>query len=93
MLSSLKKQVLQLKTQLDQIDRNKRTDRSNHRSTSESSRFSSNTFGSSYLDKGVKKFPLADKCLNLVEVIKEKSAISKAPSLSPFRKAEHERTK
>lgn len=66
LLSSLKKQVLQLKTQLDLIEKNKKHDRSRHRSVTESSRFNSNTYDSSYLDKGVKKFPLQDRCKNIV---------------------------
>jgi len=87
LLSSLKKQVLQLKTQLEVIERNKKTDRSHHRSVNESSRFNSNSFDSSYLDRGVKKFPLRDKCKNIIDVIQEKSVINKQPTLSPFRKA------
>lgn len=63
-LSDLKKQVLILKTQLDNISRAKNTDRDrsignmNKSTMSQSSRFNSTTYDSTYLDKGVKKFPL-----------------------------------
>ena len=59
LLSSLKKQVLHLKDQLTQIEKNKKHDnRSTHnRSVNESSsRFNSNCMDSTYLDRGVKKF-------------------------------------
>ncbi len=64
LLTDLKKQVLILKNQLENIDRHKNNhqDRSNNsmnRSTlSQSSRFNTSTYDSTYLDKGVKKFPL-----------------------------------
>lgn len=65
LLTDLKKQVLILKNQLDNIDKN-RTNNHNrsinnsmNRSTiSQSSRFNTSTYDSTYLDRGVKKFPL-----------------------------------
>ena len=58
LLSSLKKQVLQLKNQLTQIEKNKKREKSHNRSVNEncSSRFNSICMDSTYLDRGVKKF-------------------------------------
>ena len=57
LLSSLKKQVLQLKNQLTQIEKNKKHEKSHNRSVNDlSSRFNSNCMDSTYLDRGVKKF-------------------------------------
>jgi hypothetical protein len=63
-LSDLKKQVLILKTQLNNLEKNKSVvyDQSigqmNKSSISQSSRFNTSTYDSTYLDKGVKKFPM-----------------------------------
>lgn len=89
LLSNLKKQVMQLKFHLNKVDKCKRQDRNDHRSTSDSSRFNSNIFDSSYLDKGVKKFPLQENYRNITHVIKEKSLVDKKPQLSSYRKIEH----
>jgi hypothetical protein len=94
LLSSLKKQVLELKTQLDFIEKAKPEERAQPRQVTESSRFSSISVDSSYRDRGVRKFPAAaDNCHNIAAVIKERSVVEKQPSLSPFRKAEYERTR
>jgi hypothetical protein len=94
LLSSLKKQVLQLKTQLDFIEKSKPEERAQIRPVTESSRFSSISVDSAYRDRGVRKFPAAaDNCHNIAAVIKERSVVEKQPTLSPFRKAEYERTK
>lgn len=66
LLTDLKKQVLILKNQLENIDRHRQSahnrsinNTSVNRSTiSQSSRFNTSTYDSTYLDKGVKKFPL-----------------------------------
>jgi len=65
LLTDLKKQVLILKNQLENIDKhrqnahNRSINSSMNRSTiSQSSRFNTSTYDSTYLDKGVKKFPL-----------------------------------
>lgn len=65
LLTDLKKQVLILKNQLENIDRhrqnahNKSINNSMNKSNiSQSSRFNTSTYDSTYLDKGVKKFPL-----------------------------------
>ncbi len=48
----------------------------NKSTLSQSSRFNTSTYDSTYLDKGVKKFPLKDsKHKNLNELINEKSKI------------------
>lgn len=61
---------------------------------SHSSRFDSITLDSSYLERGIKKFPLADsKFKNIAEVIHEKSSIDRVPKFSSQRRAEYERTK
>ena len=95
LLSSLKKQVLQLKDQLNQIERGKKNDRSNNKSITEGSeRFNSNCYDSTYLDRGVKKFPSKkSKHKNLSELISEKSMTDRTPRLSSYRKAEYEKTK
>lgn len=64
LLTDLKKQVLILKTQLDNIDKSRQNnhDRSNNSinrsALSQSSRFNTSSYDSTYLDRGVKKFPL-----------------------------------
>ncbi len=63
LLKDLKKQVLILKSQLENIERHKtdhhRESVSMNRSTlSQSSRFNTSTYDFTYLDRGVKKFPL-----------------------------------
>lgn len=65
LLTDLKKQVLMLKNQLENIDRHKQNpnnrsiNHSMNKSTiSQTSRFNTSTYDSTYLDKGVKKFPL-----------------------------------
>ncbi len=64
LLTDLKKQVLLLKNQLENIERTRtnnqnRSINSMNRSTlSQSSRFNTSTYDSTYLDRGVKKFPL-----------------------------------
>lgn len=93
LLSNLKKQVMELKFHLNKVDICKKQEKNDHRSTSDSSRFHSNIFDSSYLDKGVKKFPLQENFRNLTQVIKEKSFVDKKPQLSTYRKREYERTK
>jgi len=66
LLSDLKKQVLILKNQLENIDKRKNLhhERNNshmNRSTlSQSSRFNTSTYDSTYLDRGVKKFPFGE---------------------------------
>ena len=63
-LSDLKKQVMILKSQLNNLEKNKSVihDKSinqmNKSNISQSSRFNTSTYDSTYLDKGVKKFPM-----------------------------------
>ncbi len=58
----------------------------NKSTLSQSSRFNTSTYDSTYLDKGVKKFPLREsKYKNLNELIKDKSIIQKKPKLSEYR--------
>jgi hypothetical protein len=87
LLSSLKKQVLQLKSQLHQIERSKNEHQGKRSRMASSSRFSSNSYDSSYLDRGVKKFPLRQQPKNLAEVISQKSHIEQKPKISKYRKA------
>ena len=93
LLSTLKKQVIQLKTQLNQIERQKNEHHNSKPKPHSCSRFSSNSYDSSYLDRGVKKFPLKDQPKNLVEVISKKSKPDKKPKISNYRKEEYEKTK
>lgn len=63
LLSNLKRQVIALKMQLEKIDKNKHHTHHkqnylsrNNKSISHSSRFDSNAYDCSYLDKGIRKF-------------------------------------
>lgn len=101
LLSSLKKQVIALKSQLEGLEKTKISNisRSKHnpshiKSISHSSRFDSLNLDSSYLERGIRKFPLADfKFRNISQVIQDKSALERTPKFSSQRKAEHLRTK
>ena len=95
LLSSLKRQVIALKSQLEGLEHAKQAKLSSHthnqshsKSISHSSRFDSLTLDSSYLQRGFKKFPLADsKFKNIAEVIHDKSAPDRTPKFSSQRKA------
>lgn len=101
LLSSLKKQVIALKSQLEGLEKTKHTKVScssqnpaHSKSISHASRFDSLTLDSSYLERGIRKFPLADsKFRNISEVIQDKSAIDRMPKYSSQRQAEHLKTK
>lgn len=61
-----------------------------NKSISHSSRFDSVNVDTSALERGIKKFPLADsKVKNISELIKEKSTVDKIPKFSSQRKAEY----
>jgi hypothetical protein len=101
LLSSLKKQVIALKSQLEGLEKTKHTKLScssqnpaHNKSISHSSRFDSLTLDSSYLHRGIRKFPLADsKFRNISEVIQDKSVPDRTPKFSSQRQAEHLKTK
>jgi len=76
LLSNLKKQVMILKSQLEGLEnrkshiQSKHANTSHNKSISHTSRFDSINLDSSYLDRGIKKFPLADsKFKNITEII------------------------
>lgn len=72
----------------------KMTSISHHKSISHSSRFDSVTFDSSYLERGIKKFPLEDsKFKNIAQIIQEKSIVERIPKFCSQRKAEYQKTK
>lgn len=98
LLSTLKKQVMILRSQLDRIVSVKYSKVSNqthnnsrhNNSASHSPRFDSISLDSTYLERGIKKFPLTDsKFKNIAQIIREKSAIDRTPKLSSQRKAEN----
>lgn len=99
LLSSLKKQVIALKSQLEGLEKSKTNQPSRHnnsqhnKSVSHSLRFDSLTLDSSYLHRGIRKFPLADShSRNIANLIQDKSALERTPKFSSQRKAEHLRT-
>jgi hypothetical protein len=102
LLSHLKKQVMTLRNQLDRLVNVKYSKLSNnthnhsrhHNSASHSPRFDSISFDSTYLERGIKKYPLTDsKFKNIAQIIQEKSSDYRTPKLSSQRKAEIEKTK
>lgn len=77
LLSNLKRQVVALKLQLEQLEKNKQGKSYKHhqsinnKSITHSSRFDSISLDCSYLDKGIKKFPEKEnRHYNLAELIK-----------------------
>lgn len=103
LLSHLKKQVITLRNQLERITQHAQlphatSSRHNHSQSqhrqSHSPRFDSSSFDSTYLERGIRKFPLADsKFKNIAQIIEEKSKPERRPKLSSQRKAELQRTK
>lgn len=95
LLSSLKKQVIALKSQLEGLEHARQGKLSRHtqnqshsKSISHASRFDSLTLDSSYLQRGIRKFPLADsKFKNIAEIIHDKSAPDRTPKFSSQRRA------
>lgn len=103
LLSHLKKQVISLRNQLERITQHTQPalppsslhnhSQSQHRH-SHSPRFDSSSFDSTYLERGIRKFPLADsKFRNIAQIIDAKSKPEHRPKLSSQRKAELQRTK
>ena len=95
LLTNLKKQVVALKQQLENIEQKQysnvikhKHNIKRHRSISHSSRFNSLSFDRSDLDRGIKKFNNPEhKFKNLSQIIQEKSALMKTPYFSSYRKA------
>jgi hypothetical protein len=99
LLSTLKQQVLLLKSQLEGLEKYKPQDRSSLtptklRSSSNSSRLPTHHFDTINPDKGVKKFPQKRTTFkNIAQLIQEKSALQPVPTVSTYRRAEYNKTK
>lgn len=99
LLSHLKRQVISLRNQLERITHSPLPASRQNQSTSQhrqshSPRFDSSSYDSTYLERGIRKFPLTDsKFKNISQIIEEKSKPERRPPLSIQRKAELQRTK
>jgi hypothetical protein len=98
LLSTLKQQVLLLKSQLEGLEKYKPNRSSltptKLRSISNSSRLNAHNFDTINPDKGVKKFPeKGSRFHNIAQLIQEKSALDPVPNISAYRKAEYNKTK